>query len=177
MKLTGNLIVAILFLVSCTDNQRTVNSEKEKKTMENNKEIVRRLYEDCLNKRNYRLMDEFIAKDYVGIRGESGPSGFTETTQPIITAFPDIQWKVEDLIGEGDKVVIKWSTQGTHTGTFRGIFPPSNKQIEDRAIVIYQFKEGKIIKAWMQVDRLGFLQQLGIIPEDLTLLSSQKQGE
>lgn len=131
------------------------------------KETIRRLYEDCLNKRNYSLIDEFFSDDYRGIRGESGAAGFAATTQSIIDAFPDIQWKVEDLVAEDDKVVIRWATCGTHKGTFRGLFPATQKQINDHAIVIYQFKNSKIIKAWMEMDRLGFLYQIGALPHDL----------
>jgi len=139
-----------------------------------NKEIVRSLYEDGLNKRNYDLLDELIAENYSGIRGETGPSGFKTTTVSIIESFPDIQWNIEDLIAEKDKVVVRWSTKGTHQGTFRGIFPASGKQIEDRAIVIYQIKDYKIVNVWKQVDRLGFLQQIGVIPEDLSSLASNQ---
>lgn len=145
-------------------------------TQERNKETVRRLYEDCLNKRDFELLKEFVDGKYEGIQSETGPSGFAKAVQSVIQAFPDIQWTIEDLISEGDKVVVRWSWQGTHTGTFRGFLPPSQNEVTDHAIAIYQFQGPKIIKAWIQTDRLGFLQQVGVIPEDLQLLvqSSEK---
>src|SRR5262245_17085086 len=136
-----------------------------------NKEIVRKLYEAGLNQQNFELLKEFIAEDYVGIRDEKGAAGFTETVQSLIRAFPDIQWTVEDLIEEGDKVVVRWSWQGTHQGTFRGFLPASQKKVTDHAIAIYQFRGSKIIKAWLQSDRLGFLQQIGVVPQDLGSVS------
>ena len=142
--------------------------------MEKNKEIVRRLYEECLNKRNFELLNVFIANDYAGSKDESGPAGFAGNVQSIIKAFPDIQWKVEYLIAEDNKVVVRWSWQGTHTDTFRGFFPATQKQVTDHAIAIYEFDNYKIVKASIQTDRLGFLQQLGIIPQDLNTLSSLK---
>lgn len=143
-------------------------------TPDQNKEVVRRLYEECLNKRQFEVLSELIAEEYTGIRGEKGPTGFEETVRSIIQGFPDIQWTVEDLIAEGDKVVVRWSWQGTHTGTFRGFLPATQQPVSDHAIAIYQFRDAKIVRAWIQSDRLGFLQQLGMIPEDLrTLAQSQ----
>lgn len=144
-------------------------------TPEKNKEIVRKLYQDCLNKRNFELLKEFIAEDYAGIRGEKGPAGFTETVQSIIQAFPDIRWTIEDLIEAEDKVVVRWSWQGTHEGTFRGFLQASHKKVTDHAIVIYQFRDHKIIKAWIESDRLGFLQQIGVVPQDLGSLAQPQK--
>jgi len=131
-----------------------------------NKEVVRRLYEDCLNTRNFKLMGEFVDNDYEGFAGDKGPSGFEATVKAVIQGFPDMQWKVEDLIEEGDKVVIRWSWQGTNTGPLRG-FPASLKHVSDHGMVIYQFRNHKIVKAWMESDRLGVLQQIDVIPKDL----------
>jgi predicted ester cyclase len=93
----------------------------------------------------------------------------------VIQAFPDIQWTIEDLISEDNKVVVRWSWQGTHTGTFREFIPPSQNTVTHQAINIYKFSGAKITKAWMQSDRLGFLQQLDLIPEDLRSLSRSKK--
>jgi steroid delta-isomerase-like uncharacterized protein len=141
-------------------------------TLEKNKAAIRNLYEGILNKGKMELLNQIISEDYTGIRGEKGAAGFSETVDSIRTAFPDIKWTVEDLIAEGDKVVVRWSWTGTNTSSFRG-FPPSQKQVADIAIAIYQFSGDKIIKAWIQSDRLGFLQQIGIIPQDLITPLSQ----
>jgi len=132
-----------------------------------NKETVRKLYEDCLNKRNYGLLKEIISDEYTGANGEKGPAGFEQAIKPLIMAFPDIQWKVDDIVQEDDKVVIQHSWTGTHTGIFRGI-PASNKAVHDIGVGIFQFKDNKIISAWVLTDRLGFLQQLGVISADVT---------
>lgn len=143
------------------DNPEKGTNISDTRTIQKNKEVVRRLYEDCLNKRDFELLGELISEDYSGIRRETGPSGFQKTTQSIIQAFPDIKWTIEDLVAEGDKVVVRWSWQGTHTGTFRNLFPPTRAKVTDHAIAIYQLRDSKIVKAWIQSDRLGFLQQLG----------------
>ncbi|MHA4811461.1 ester cyclase [Flavitalea flava] len=131
-----------------------------------NKTIIRNLYENSLNPRRMDLLNDVIADGYTGIRGEKGVAGFTETVGSIIAGFPDIKWTIEDLIAEGDKVTVRWSWKGTHVNAFRGI-PPSHKQVVDNAIAIYQIKDGKIIQAWIQSDRLAFLTQIGVIPQDL----------
>jgi steroid delta-isomerase-like uncharacterized protein len=131
-----------------------------------NKEVVRKLYEVFLNTGKLESLDQVIAEDYVGPNDQRGPSALAETIQGIRQGFPDIQWTVEDLVAEGDKVVVRWSWRGTHSGSFRG-FPASQKQVTNNAIAIYQFRDNKIVHAWMQTDQLGFLQQIGVIPQDL----------
>jgi steroid delta-isomerase-like uncharacterized protein len=139
-------------------------------TPEKNKETIRTLYEDFLNTRKLELLSQIIADDYVGIYGQTGPAAFAETIQGLLQGFPDIQWKIEDLVAEGERVVVRWTWQGTHKNPFRG-FPASHKQVSDKAIAIYQFKEGKIIHAWIETDRLGLLQQIGAVPADLGSIS------
>lgn len=142
----------------------------------NYKEIIRKLYEDGLNKRNFDLLTEILHEDYVGATGEKGPSGFTELIQSLVLGFPDIEWTIEDLMTDGDKVTVRSSWKGTHTGTFGGFLSPTHKQVSNHAITIYQFRDGKIVQAWIETDRLGFLQQTGAIPEKL-LSSTSKKGE
>jgi len=134
-------------------------------TTAENKAAIRRLYEDILNNRAFMRLPEVISKDYSGVLGERGPSGFEATVRGLVDGFPDIQWRVENLIAEDEQVVVEWSWTGTHTGKFR-VFEPSQKHVEDRAAVIYHFGDGgKIVKASIHSDRLGFLQQIGLIPE------------
>ena len=141
-------------------------------TIERNKEIIRNLYEQSLNKRNMELLKNFISEDYIGIR-EKGVAGFKEPINPLIKAFPDVQWKLEELIGEGNKVVVKWKLQGTHQAPFTN-FAATGKTVSNDAMAIYELKDGKIINVQVQTDRLGFLQQLEVVPLDLSLLSNKK---
>lgn len=127
-----------------------------------NKETVRRLFEECINGRKLEMLNQFVVPEYRGATGET----FEETIKVMLTGFPDIQWTVEDLIAEGDKVVMKWTWKGTHKGMFRGQ-APTQKVITNSAIVIYRMKDGKIAEGWLQNDRLGFFQQMGLVPEGL----------
>lgn len=133
-------------------------------TAEQRKEAIRHLYEDCLNTGKLEILDQLIADDYVGPDGQQGPSGFAATIQGLRQGFPDIQWTVEDLVAEGDKVAIRWSWQGTHLATFRGN-PASGKRVTNSAIAIYQFRADQIVRVWMLTDRLAFFQQIGLVPQ------------
>jgi steroid delta-isomerase-like uncharacterized protein len=88
------------------------------------------------------------------------------------TAFPDIRYTVEDLIAEGDRVAIRWRWSGTHRAPFRGI-PVSQKQVSDSGIAIYRFQDGRIVQTWLETNRLGFLQQIGVVPPDAVLLAGK----
>jgi steroid delta-isomerase-like uncharacterized protein len=77
--------------------------------------------------------------------------------------FPDIQWTLEELIVEGDRVAARFTMRGTHLGSFLGV-PPSGKTIEVKAVNFYRFADGQIVEEHGQPDLLGLLQQIGAVP-------------
>jgi steroid delta-isomerase-like uncharacterized protein len=129
-----------------------------------NKNTIRKLYEEILNEGQWERLAPIIADDYIGVNNQKGPSAFAETVRGLRQGFPDIKWTVEDLVAEGDKVVVRWSWQGTHSNTFMG-FEPTHKSLSNHAIAIYQFRGDQIVHAWLESDRFGFLQQIGVIPQ------------
>ena len=135
-------------------------------TLARNKEHVRTLYEECINRGRLELLNELVSSDYVGVNGERGPEGFRQTVAGLRSGFPDIQFTLEDLIAEGDRVAVRWRWTGTHQGAFRGL-APSHKRVTNTAIAIYQFQADHIVRAWLEADRLGVLQQVGGTPSDL----------
>lgn len=149
------------------------NQQTNTSSLAKHKTIIRNLYEGILNTGKLELLKEIISEEYTGVRGEKGVEGFGETVNSIRIGFPDIKWTVEDLMAEGNKVIVRWSWRGTNIGSFRGL-PASNKEVVDNAIAIYEFSGEKIIKAWIQSDKLGFLQQIGIIPQDITTPATKK---
>jgi steroid delta-isomerase-like uncharacterized protein len=78
-------------------------------------------------------------------------------------AFPDEQTVFDDQVAEGDKVVSQMTATATHTGEFQGI-PPTGKRITVTAIWIERIAGGRIVERWGEVDMLGVMQQLGVIP-------------
>ena len=78
-------------------------------------------------------------------------------------AFPNYELIAEDMIAEGDKVVVRSTFRGTHKGDLMGI-APTGKQVTMPLILIYRIADDKIVEHWMQTDALGMMQQLGVIP-------------
>lgn len=135
---------------------------------ETNKAIVRRGVEDVWNGQALDTADEIVASDFVvhASTPESeirGRDGIKQHFAALHEAFPDLRFRIEDHIAEGDRVVTRWSAQGTHQGAFQGI-PPTGKQVTLTGIDIDRIAGGKIVECWMSLDELGLLQQLGAIP-------------
>ena len=132
---------------------------------EENKALVRRTIE-ALNERNWAAYDEAFSSDIVlhnASRTIQGLQAHKQYVSMLLTAFPDLQFTVEDLIAEGDKVVDRYTARGTHTGALMGM-APTGKQFTATAISINHFANDKIVEQWFNVDDLGLFQQLGLVP-------------
>lgn len=132
-------------------------------TIATNKALVRTLYEDCINGRDLDRLETLIAPDFAGPRGERGPREFRATVEAVLTGFPAVRFELHDLIGEGDRVAVRWTFRAVHGGRFVGL-KPSLAEVTQEGNVIYQLRDGLIVRAWLQADRLGVLQQIGAVP-------------
>jgi len=136
---------------------------RERATLEKNKAIVMRWNEELWDKGNMAVEDEIVASDHVRhIAGQPDLRGREAMIQYITacrTAWPDWHSTSEIMIAEGDKVMVRWRSTGTHTGTAWGIPPTGNKAnfITD---TIYRIAGGKIVESW-QVDELAVYLQMG----------------
>jgi predicted ester cyclase len=81
----------------------------------------------------------------------------------ILGAFNPLVFTVEDVVAEGDRVVVRWSQIGTHSGNFMGI-PATGKEFTIAGIDIHAVREGRMAEHWHVVDQLALMQQLGLIP-------------
>jgi steroid delta-isomerase-like uncharacterized protein len=142
-------------------------------TIEKNKQIVRGIFEDFVNVGNISPLTNLAADEFEGPNGAKGPEGFIKPYVGLVTGFPDIHYTLIDLIAEGDKVVVRWSWKGTHQGNFMG-YPASGKSITNEGVGIFQLKDGKILRAWVQTDRVGFMQDMEILPRDLRSIAASK---
>ncbi|HEY96608.1 MAG TPA: ester cyclase [Dehalococcoidia bacterium] len=97
-------------------------------------------------------------------QGDMSYEDFIQGNIMILTAFKDISYAVEDMIAEGDKVVVRYSFRGIHHATMMGV-PPTKKEIKGSGIMICKLTGGIIIEAWVIADIFGMMQQLGVIPE------------
>lgn len=132
---------------------------------EENKAMIRRVWEEVFNKGDLAVADEIMATNYVyhGSGGQEfkGPEGFKQLITMFRTAFPDLRITVEDMFAEGDKVAHRATIRGTHKGDFMGI-APTGKQVTIAAIVISRFVGGKEVEAWANLDQLAMMQQMEI---------------
>ncbi len=134
---------------------------------EENKALIRRFYEEVFNKRNLAALAEFYASDHIdhtlppGL--PVGPEGTRQAIAVMLAGLPDLYITIEDMIAEGDKVVTRFTTHGTQQGTL-GSIPPTGKQVAVSTIEITRIADGKIVEDWGLDDRLGMLQQLGLVP-------------
>jgi len=137
------------------------------KSTEANKTSLRRFYDEVFNKKNRAAIGEFIAPKQVDHAAPPGTPGGIEgakqTLTMYLTAFPDLHFTVEDIIAEGDKVVARLTIRGTQQGAFMGI-APTGKQVTVTAIDINRIVDDKSLEHWLEMDTLGLLQQLGVIP-------------
>jgi|SRR5688500_11880776 len=142
-----------------------------------NKAVVRRFIEECSNGRNLALLEQIISPDWVSHGTQSasasapdlprGLEGVKQLHSQVFSIWPDNHWTIEDMIAEGDKVVVRMTSQATHQGTYRGI-PATDKHVTFSAIWIYRLADGKIVEAWRCADDLGRVLQIGgqIIPSE-----------
>jgi steroid delta-isomerase-like uncharacterized protein len=92
-----------------------------------------------------------------------GLDGYLQILGMMRGAFPDIQWTLQETVCEGDKIVARFETRGTHQGPFLN-FPASGKAICMTAINIYRFVDGKIVEERGQPDLFSLMVQIGSIP-------------
>jgi steroid delta-isomerase-like uncharacterized protein len=138
-------------------------------SIENNKAMTRRFYEEVFNRGNLDLVEEFVSEDFVdheGIPGlpKTGPKAIRALFEMSVAGFSDLHFTIDELIGEGDKVVARGRMSGTHTGEFMGI-PPTNKSVEVQLVDIFEIHDGKATQHWGVMDQAGMMQQLGLTPE------------
>lgn len=123
-------------------------------TIQENKDLVRRSIEEIWNEHKLEKVAEYTGDDQID---ES-----TEHVRQFLAAFPDSHVTIEDMFGEGDKVVARLFATATNKGPFAGQ-PATGKKVEIRSIRIYRIAEDKIVETWAMQDRLGLMEQLGFV--------------
>lgn len=134
--------------------------------MEENKVVARRIYDEVLNKRDLDLLDELVRPDYIEhdpLPGQrTGLDGIKDRYSMLIEAL-DPHFSIEDVIAEGDKVVVRWINSGTNVGDFLGA-PATGRTFSTPGIDIYRLEDGMLAEHWHVVDVYSQLVQLGLLP-------------
>ena len=137
-------------------------------SVEENKAALRRYFDEVVNKGNLAVTDELFGPDYKlnhtdPVDLPNGPAGVRQFIIDTRIGFPDLQITVDDMVGNGDFVVTRWTMSGTQTGPFYSS-PPSGKKAWWTGIVLSRFGNGKIQEETLNLDNLSLLMQLGVIP-------------
>ena len=134
-----------------------------------NKVIIQRLYEEAWNQRRFELMDLLLSPSHSlhGSPSVSGPAVGPEVYKHVMllytAAYPDLCFRIEEMIGEGEKVACYWTMTGTHRGEFLGI-PATGKKVSVEGITIHHVTNGKIMDTFAAADNWSLMQQLGAAP-------------
>jgi len=123
-----------------------------------NQQTVRSLYDDVLSGHRLALADDLFSPEH-----PAAAADFRAALAELISAFPDIHYTVLDLVAEGERVAVRFQWTGTNRAPFRG-FAPTQAPVTAAGMAIFTLSGGRIAGVELQTDRLGFLQQLGIVP-------------
>jgi steroid delta-isomerase-like uncharacterized protein len=127
------------------------------------KNVVRRLYDELLNGNRLDVADQIATEDFAihfAPNPATGPEALKATARMLHSGFPDLHFSIDDLVAEGDRVAVRWTMTGTHTGTYFGI-PASGRSVELRAIVIFRLVDDRLAELWPLIDIYGLRQQIG----------------
>jgi steroid delta-isomerase-like uncharacterized protein len=123
------------------------------------------LWYDAFSKKDPALLDRILSKNWVDIPPAPdqppGPAGARQILVELTTAFPDLDITIEDVLQEGNKVIVRSKISGTQRGALMG-FPAKNRKMSIQAIDIHEFKDGKIVRTWHTEDWMSGLHQLGV---------------
>ena len=123
------------------------------------------LWYDAFSKKDPALLDRILSKNWVDIPPAPdqppGPAGARQILVELTTAFPDLDITIEDVLQEGNKVIVRSKISGTQRGALMGI-PAKNREMSIQAIDIHEFKDGKIVRTWHTEDWMTGLHQLGV---------------
>ncbi len=131
------------------------------------------LYEEA-NKGNIGIFAEMLAPDFVsyggaGFKDLHGPEGFAGLYQTFLAALPDLTFRVEDVICEGNLALARGTLGGTHKGNFMGMAPATNKYISWTGSAFFRFNDAGLIDArWQDWDGVAVMQQVGVVPGPYT---------
>ncbi len=130
-------------------------------------EVVIRFLQEVVNGGNFALVDELWAEDMAWHGGSLGEFHCREAWKAFnaaggVGSFTDMHLDVKDVVADGDKVAVRFTNSGTHTGAFMGV-PATGKHAEWLGIGLYTVRDSKIVDAWFGEDMLGLLLQLGAV--------------
>ena len=124
---------------------------------------VRRFFDEVWNKGNVVATEAFLAPEFVSHNTFDvrivGPREYGEAVTDYRSAFPDLHTTLEDVLVDGDRVVVRGIDRGTHRGDYMG-FPASGRQVTTTWIEIFRMENGKAAEGWLESDSATLRNQL-----------------
>ena len=132
--------------------------------MEQNKALVSRLFLECFSGGYLNVIDEIVSPEFEFFYPNTPPGieGLKAIVKKNNDSFAGWSFEIHQLLAEGDRVIAQWSATGIHKKSFLGE-QATHKKVKLKGISIYQIKDGKIYKDWVEPDNLDFLTQLGVL--------------
>lgn len=132
------------------------------------RELASRVWTEMWNQRDVSVIAELFTEDFVNHALPGSPVGVApmeRMVQFVTTGFSDTRCEIRDTVVEGDRVVQRITTSGTHDGVFRGI-SPTGRHVEFDSIHIFRLEGDKIAEHWGVRDEFARMEQLGVLPKD-----------
>ncbi len=155
---------------------------------EDHKTIARQVIEELWNRRNQALFARLFGPDAQAATTEQHRQSAKEMEQSArvyCTAFPDLHLAIDDLLADGDKVMVRFTVRGTHDGVLQGVaaaeaiagvpseqdpyrtlqlIPPTRRAVTFEGVALFGFTNGKVSSFWHLLDELELLRQVGALP-------------
>ena len=133
-----------------------------------NKKLVESFIDELFTQGNLDAVDRYLDPKLINhdppfLGAPDGPEGMRQASAMFHKALPDWHSEVEELFGEGDLVVERFTASGTHRGELMGV-PPTGKVLVLRGMQIFRIEDDKIVERWGRLDEAGLMRQLGLIP-------------
>jgi steroid delta-isomerase-like uncharacterized protein len=130
-------------------------------------ELAKRFFEEMCNQRRLDIAGEILTADHryhdPNVPAEPGPEAMAQVVK-VYQDGVEGNWNVQEIVEAGDRVTVRWIGEGTHTGDVMGI-APTGKKVRVHAISLLVLRDEKIAENYTVWDTLGFLRQIGVIPE------------
>jgi len=129
---------------------------------ESNEEIVRMFFEGLWSEGDLRLVDELVAPEHVHHFADEkvhGREGVRALVQELRSAFPDLNFSVDDVVDAGQKVAVRWTAHGTHHGVL-GDLQPTARRARWTGIDIIHIRDRRIVELWAGPDGQSLWEQL-----------------
>jgi predicted ester cyclase len=137
-------------------------------TESDNKALIKRWFEEVWNQGRQEVIEQLRAPHAMGAglgEGNTKTQGSAEFTVFFLNlrgTFPDLRVSIEDILAEGDKVAVRFSVEGTHSGTALGV-TPTGRKVQFSGMTIARIAGGQIVEGWNNLDQLGLLTQIGAL--------------